>query len=105
LACGPALIRRLREQRAARDPSGRAALDKLLGYLRDNGDSPWYRDRLRAGKPIGSGQVEGRCKIVIGARLKINSARWRVRRAERMGALRCLEYSGQTTAYWRARAA
>jgi hypothetical protein len=85
--------------------SAQQAIDSLLGYLQDNADSLWYRQRLAEGKPIGSGQIEGCCKNVIGARLKLNSARWRIKRAERMGALRCLEYSGQSDAYWRQRAA
>ncbi|MDB5355835.1 MAG: hypothetical protein JWN24_2288, partial [Phycisphaerales bacterium] len=41
----------------------------------------WYADRLAAGKAIGSGAIEGACKK-IGTRLKLNSARWRTRRAE-----------------------
>lgn len=103
---GPGLIERLKRERetAARANSTKAS-DQLIGYLEDNRDSLWYRDRLREGKPIGSGLIEGCCKTAIAARLKINSARWRVRRAERMGALRCLEYSGLTRAYWQPRAA
>lgn len=103
---GPALIRDLQRERAGEtDPATQQALDALLGYLQDNADSLWYRQRLAEGKPIGSGQIEGCCKNVIGARLKLNAARWRIKRAERMGALRCLQYSGQTDAYWRQRAA
>jgi len=65
----------------------------------------WYRDRLQEGLPIGSGLIEGACKNMIGARLKANSARWRVRRAERVGALRCLDYSDQWDTYWLSTAA
>lgn len=65
----------------------------------------WYRDRLAAGRPIGSGLIEGCCKTVIAARLKINSARWVPRRAERMGHLRCLQYSDLWDNYWNSRAA
>lgn len=103
---GPQLIQRLqreRDQQAA--PEHRAAIQRLLGYLNDNRDSLWYPQRLAQGLPIGSGLIEGGCKNTIGARLKINSARWKIKRAERMGALRCLDYSGQTSAYWRPRAA
>ena len=59
---------------------------------------------IAQGKAIGSGAIEGACKE-IGGRLKLNSARWRVRRAERFGALLCLEYADQTATYWRSRAA
>jgi hypothetical protein len=76
------------------------ALDRLLCYLRDNRDRMWYRQRLEAGRVIGSGLIEGGCKSVLGARLKINSARWRVQRAERMGHLRCLQYSNLWETYW-----
>jgi hypothetical protein len=103
---GVGLIVRLRREAGEQtDPAHRRAIERLLGYLSDNRDSLWYPDRLARGLPIGSGLIEGGCKNTIGARLKINSARWRVKRAERMGALRCLEYSGQTNAYWRLRAA
>jgi hypothetical protein len=59
----------------------------------------WYADRLAAGRAIGSGAIEGACKK-IGTRLKLNNARWRIRRAERFGALLCPEYAEQTAAYW-----
>ncbi len=89
---------------AAADPAHVGALTSLRTYLAGNRDRMWYADRLRAGRPIGSGAVEGACKKV-GARLKLNAARWRVRRVERFGALLCLDYAGQTDEYWRSRAA
>lgn len=84
------------------DPSAKTAeaWAKLLGYLGDNRDSLWYGDRLTRGLPIGSGLIEGGGKSTLARRLKINSARWRIRRAERMGAIRCLQYSGLWEAYW-----
>jgi hypothetical protein len=81
------------------------AIDGLLGYLKENQDSLWYADRLTRGLPIGSGLIEGACKNVVAARLKANSARWRIRRVERIGTLRCLDYSGLWDRYWSARAA
>lgn len=91
----------------ARQRSGRRreALRKLLAYLRDNRDRMWYRQRLAAGRPIGSGLIEGGCKTIIAARLKVNGARWVPRRAERMGALRCLQYSNLWDEYWNRTAA
>lgn len=82
----------------------RQALLQLRTYLQGNRDRMWYAQRLAEGKAIGSGAIEGACKK-IGARLKLNSARWRVRRAERFGALLCLEYADLSDAYWRSRAA
>jgi hypothetical protein len=81
------------------------AWTKLLHYLGENRDSLWYGKRLEEGLPIGSGLIEGGAKNTLGKRLKINSARWRVRRAERMGAIRCLQYSGMWEAYWESKQA
>ena len=78
---------------------------KLLHYLGENRDSLWYGKRLEQGLPIGSGLIEGGAKNILGKRLKINSARWRIRRAERMGAIRCLQYSGLWEAYWESKQA
>jgi hypothetical protein len=102
---GPGLIDRLNAERTAETPPRRAAIDRLLGYLGDNRDSLWYPSRLGRGLPIGSGLIEGAAKNMIGSRLKANSARWRIRRAERIGALRCMDYSGQWDGYWRSWAA
>lgn len=102
---GVKLIERLENERLALEAKHHVALDGLLGYLRDNRDRMWYRQRLQTGLPIGSGLIEGACKNTIGSRLKANSARWRVRRAERIGTLRCLDDSALWEAYWSARAA
>jgi hypothetical protein len=102
---GPRYIQELDHQIATATGSNQAALEKLRSYLNDNRDSLWYATRLAQGLPIGSGLIEGACKNTIGARLKVNSARWRIRRAERMGSLRCLEYSGQWETFWQNRAA
>jgi hypothetical protein len=81
-------------------PATPQAWPRLLSYLKDNHDSLWYGQRLHQGLPIGSGLIEGGGKNTLARRLKINSARWRVRRAERMGAIRCLQYSGLWEIYW-----
>jgi len=98
---GPALIAQLEEERAlAPEPCRHRALEKLLGYLRPNRDRMWYAQRLDAGEAIGSGMIEGGCKNTIAARLKLNSARWRVRRAERIGMLRCIDASNLWNNFW-----
>jgi hypothetical protein len=100
---GPALLRRVQTEAAA-EPAGsmpRKALDDLLTFLRPNRDRMWYRERLAAGEPIGSGMIEGGCKNILGARLKLNNARWRVRRAERIGILRCVDASDQWENFWK----
>ena len=101
---GPRFIEHLRNT-GPPDAAATEAWDKLLNYLADNRDSLWYGQRLAAGLPIGSGLIEGGVKNTLGKRLKINSARWRVRRAERMGAIRCLQYSGLWEVYWESKAA
>lgn len=101
---GPRFIDHLREYLAGvTEPKSRESLNGLIGYLSENRDSLWYRRRLAEGLPIGSGLVEGTCKNVVGKRLKLNSARWRVRRAEHMAALRCLHYSRLWEPYWAAK--
>jgi hypothetical protein len=99
---GPTLIEQLEgEQPACRDEPGKQkAFEKLLTYLRPNRDRMWYAQRLHGGQTIGSGQIEGGCKNTIGARLKLNSARWKPRRAERIGTLRCVEASNLWPAFW-----
>ena len=101
---GPRFIERLKECRAATgEPDAQQALDALINYLSENRNSLWYRTRLAEGLPIGSGLIEGTCKNMIGKRLKLNNARWRVRRAENMAALRCLHYSKLWEPYWESR--
>jgi hypothetical protein len=98
---GPRFIERLKEYRvAAGERNAQEALDSLIHYLSENRNSLWYRTRLAEGLPIGSGLIEGTCKNMVGKRLKLNNARWRVRRAENMAALRCLHYSDLWEAYW-----
>jgi hypothetical protein len=102
---GPGYLRRLDGIIASTHaPAQLEALNALRVYLEGNKDRMWYAQQLRDGKPIGSGAIEGACKK-IGSRLKLNSARWRVRRAERFGALLCLEYANQSAAYWSTKAA
>jgi hypothetical protein len=102
---GPALIAQIESEAAAAaaassTPARGKPLDDLLTFLRPNRDRMWYRDRLAAGEPIGSGMIEGGCKNTIAARLKLNNARWRIRRAERIGTLRCLDASDLWANYW-----
>ena len=102
---GPKYIQRLDKMIArATEAAHSEALRALRVDLQGNKDRMWYAHRLKQGKPIGSGAIEGACKT-IGTRLKLNSARWRPRRAERFGALLCLEHAGQAASYWASKAA
>jgi hypothetical protein len=99
-------LKDLKELRAIHtDAEKIKAIASLLGYLEPNVDSLWYRQRLAAGRPIGTGLIEGGCKTIVSNRLKLNSARWTPKHAEQMAALRCLDYSGLWSDFWADRAA
>lgn len=78
----------------------REAIRVLRGYLTYHRERLGYRERLAAGLAIGSGQVEGACKNLIGKRLKQTGARWRVRRVNRMATLCAVLYGDQWEKYW-----
>lgn len=90
----------LQAERASRTDAERTELDALRNYLAPHAQHLNYAERLSDGRTIGSGQVEGACKNLIGRRLKANNARWRVRRVNRMAGLCCLLYSHQWDTYW-----
>lgn len=90
----------LQEGAPQRTPVEQSAVDSLLDYLAPHQHHTNYAQRLAEGRSIGSGQIEGACKNLIGRRLKANAARWRVRRVNRMAGLCSLMYSHQWNAYW-----
>ena len=89
-------------RRAATKPAQKESLKGLSTYLGNNSERLGYAERLQEGRSIGSGQVEGACKHMIGRRLKQTGARWRVRRVNRMASLCSLLYSDHWHAYWAA---
>ena len=58
--------------------------------------------RLAEGRSIGSGQIEGACKNLIGRRLKQTGARWKVRRVNRLAGLCSIMYSDLRKTCWNA---
>jgi len=97
----PGIEHQIRETRQrVRSPKKRQSLDDLLGYLSNHAEHLHYAERLAQGRSIGSGQVEGACKNLIGRRLKQTGARWRIRRVNRMAGLCSVMYSNQWNAYW-----
>jgi hypothetical protein len=72
----------------------RQYLENRLGYLD-------YAGALKAGLPIGSGEVESGHRSVIQARLKLAGAWWKEETAESMLALRTLRANDQWESYWR----
>lgn len=85
--------------------TARTTLDSLCNYLGHHVSHLHYAQRLAEGRSIGSGQIEGACKNLIGRRLKQTGARWRVRRINRMANLCCLIYSHAWKPYWNRQAA
>jgi hypothetical protein len=75
-------------------------LARLHGYLENHENRLCYRERLSEGRVIGSGQVEGACKSMIGRRLKQTNARWDVNRLNRMVMLCAVHYSSLWEKYW-----
>ena len=89
----------------------RARLDELRNDLGHHVSHLNYAERLREGRSIGSGQIEGACQNLIGRRLKQTAARWRVRRDPlslslslarvcRMASLCSIMYSCPQNTYW-----
>jgi hypothetical protein len=73
----------------------------LRGYLENNRERLCYRQRLAEGRVIGSGQVEGACKNMIGKRLKQTNAQWLVPRLNRMTVICSVRYSSHWKKYWK----
>ena len=80
-------------------PARRAALDGLIGYMKNHVGRMEYRSRLAEGRSIGSGLIEGQVKT-LGLRLKARGARWVERNAEHMAALVGLSHSTLWETYW-----
>ncbi|MGE0375308.1 MAG: hypothetical protein AB7I48_18860 [Planctomycetaceae bacterium] len=76
------------------------AIHEVRNYFANHQHHLHYADRLATGQSIGSGQVEGGCKNMIGRRLKQTGARWRVRRVNRQAGLCSLMYSHQWQNDW-----
>lgn len=97
----PGMARLIEESRAdAVRAAQRDALGALERYLSPHARHLRYAQRLAEGRAIGSGQVEGACKHLIGRRLKQTGARWKVPRVNRMASLCALLYNDQWETYW-----
>jgi hypothetical protein len=77
----------------------RRATERLLGYFVKHMTRLNYAERLKEGRAIGSGQVEGQAKT-LGLRLKARGARWKRRNVLAMASLVCVRHSSQWEAYW-----
>lgn len=77
------------------------ALTGLRHYFQPHEFHLKFCERLAAGRSIGSGQIEGSCKNLLGCRLKQTSARRRPQRANRMAGLCTLIHSNQWNPCWK----
>lgn len=78
----------------------RRATERLLGYFSKHTNRLDYAERLKAGRAIGSGQVEGKAKT-LGLRLKRGGARWNKSNVQPMASLICVRHSShQWFNYW-----
>jgi hypothetical protein len=83
----PGLVRFYGEQRPlAEAHQAQAPLDGMLKYFASHSGRMNYPERLREGRSLGSGPIEGFCKT-LGLRLKSRGARWKLENANRMAAL------------------
>lgn len=69
-----------------RTTAGRAGIDALIAYFAKHTGRLGYFGRLRSGRPIGSGAIEGLARA-MGRRLKVPGRGWLVDRLEGMAAL------------------
>ena len=72
----------------------RQALAKLIGYLKPRLKMMRYQKWLREDLVIGSGQVEGAVRHLVGERFDCAGMRWRRDKAEALLHLRCIELNG-----------
>jgi hypothetical protein len=84
----------------ATDEPGADPVQACRQYLENRLDYFDYASALKAGLPIGSGEVESGHRSVIQARLKLSGAWWKEETAETMLALRTLRANDQWEAYW-----
>jgi hypothetical protein len=77
----------------------RRPAERLIGYFAKHTHRLNYAERLRAGRAIGSGQVEGQAKT-LGLRLKRRGARWNRGNVQPMASLVCVRHTCQWNPYW-----
>ena len=78
----------------------RKAVDKCADYFLKYKKLLRYDEYLKQGYPIATGVIEGACRHLIGDRMDITGARWRLSCAEAILKLRSLHVSGDMNAYW-----
>jgi hypothetical protein len=88
----------------AKEEHARKAATTEIAYFKTNVERMRYADFRSRGLFVGSGVVEAGCKTIIAARMKKSGARWSVRGANDIIALRCTLASSRFEDYWAERA-
>ena len=70
---------------------------KCVGHFRGNLHRMRYGDCRAKGMPVGSGVIEGGCRSVICGRMKKGGARWSMKGANSIMALRCRSLNNRMT--------
>ncbi len=83
----------LQRMKPADDVAG-AAIDGLVGYLRNNAHRIDYKKNKRGQYPLGSGGIESANKFICHVRMKRSGAWWYKINGNRMLRLRCAMYNG-----------
>jgi hypothetical protein len=79
-----------------------SAYPKAANYLAGHRGRMKYAARLRQGRSIGSGMIEGTIKQMLGRRLKQTGARWKTEHVAPFVELVALDSSPEWEAYWTA---
>ena len=88
------------EKLPARSEDKRQAKHELITYLTNNRDRVDYPRYRKLGLPIGSGEVEADCKVLVQARCKQSGMRWSKRGAEQVLRVRCALRDGSFSTLW-----
>ncbi len=83
----------------------RDSLITQIEYYDRNKNRMRYAEFRAQGLFIGSGVIEGCCKSIVSNRMKKSGARWTVKDANKIIALRCTKASNQWEDYWQGRVA
>lgn len=78
----------------------REAKHELITYLTNNRDRVDYPRYRSLGLPIGSGEVEADCKVLVQARCKQSGMRWTKTGAEQVLRVRCALRDGSFDSLW-----
>jgi hypothetical protein len=84
-----------------RTPSGQTALDEMVGYFAKHTARVGYFGRLRSGRSIGSGAVEGLAKR-MGRRLKVSGRGWKTENIDGMATLIATVDTSEWATLWAA---